>query len=634
MMEKNLIKNNYYEAVNKEWLEKAEIPSDQPQMSAFLELHLEIEEKLMNLANKWLKDQSGLNNHLLKFVKLYQMTKDFETRNKLGSKPLQPIITKIKNLKSLSDFESKMKNFIYDGYDLPFSFHVMQDFMNSNNQILYFGATDLFLPDTSYYQDPQTKEQLMGLFKMTTMQVLTLYGLDPQVADDLLNKAIAFDELLLPVTKSSVEKADYVKMYNPVPREELVSKTKTFNVTKLADELVKTEIDQLIVTNKDFIDKFEEIINEDNFELIKAWMIVSNILAFSGQLSEPLRVASGAFMRALSGVQEAQAQEKYAFYQAYNRLSQAIGLYYGLNYFGPEAKADVEAMVKEIIAIYKKRIKNNTWLNEATKAKAILKLNKITVLIGYPEELPKYYDKYEVKSYEEGSNLVKEAIKFSRLTTKDNFKKYNKKPNRKLWVMSASTVNAYYNPMNNQIVFPAAILQKPYYSVEQSRSANYGGIGAVIAHEISHAFDNNGAKFDEFGSLNNWWTNEDLATFGEKAKKMIKLFDGLETGYGPCNGELTVSENIADAGGIRCALEASKKEEDHNYEDFFTNWARVWRMKAHPQFLQLLLTVDVHGPSVLRANMQLSNLVEFQEFYSLTQEDGMYLDKEKMVEIW
>lgn len=633
-MDKNLLKNNYYEAVNNEWLEQAVIPSDQPAMSAFLELHLDIEKKLMDLASKWLEDQTGLNDHLLKFVKLYQMTKDFSTRDKLGSKPLEPIIQRINELKSLKDLEINAKEMILDGIELPIGFNVMQDFMNSNNQVLYFGATDLFLPDTSYYQDPQTKEQLMGLFKMTTMQVLTLYGLDPVVAEDLLNKAIQFDELLLPVTKSRVEKADYVKLYNPVNKEDLINKTKTFNLSKLANDLVDADVKELIVTNLDFIEKFEEIINENNFELIKSWMTVVNILSFSSLLSEPLRVASGAFMRALSGVAEPQPQEKYAFYEAYNRLSQAVGLYYGINFFGPKAKLDVEKMVNEIIEVYKERLENNTWLDEKTKEKAILKLNTISVHIGYPEELPPYYDLYQVGSYEEGSNLVLEAVKFSRLTTSENFKKYNQKQNRNLWHMPASMVNAYYSPTNNQIVFPAAILQKPYYSLDQSRSANYGGIGAVIAHEISHAFDNNGAKFDENGSLKNWWTEKDLETFNLKAKDMIALFNGVETGYGPCNGELTVSENIADSGGIRCALEASKKEKNHNYEDFFTNWARVWRIKASLQYSQLLLTIDVHGPAILRANMQLSNLPEFQDFYALTKDDGMYLDKEKMVEIW
>ena len=187
-MKKELMKDNFYEAVNGEWLEKAVIPGDQPQISAFLELHLEIEELLMDLASKWSKDQTGLNNHLLKFVKLHEMTKDFETRDKLGSTPLEPVIKRIENLKSLKDLEKNAQEFMLDGIDIPFGYHVMQDFMNSNNQVLYFGATDLFLPDTSYYHNPETKEQLIGLFKMTTMQVLQLYGLDPEKVNELLEK--------------------------------------------------------------------------------------------------------------------------------------------------------------------------------------------------------------------------------------------------------------------------------------------------------------------------------------------------------------------------------------------------------------------------------------------------------------
>ena len=423
-------------------------------------------------------------------------------------------------------------------------------------------------------------------------------------------------------------------MYNPISKAELIGKTKTFNLSKLANNLVGTEVETLIVTNPAFIDKFEEIINEENFELIKSWMIVSNILGFASLLSEPLRVASGAFMRALSGTAEPQAQEKFAFYQAYNRLSQAIGLYYGETYFGPKAKKDVEEMVYEVINVYKERLHNNTWLDDATKEKAIVKLNKISVHIGYPEELPPTYNLYEVGSYAEGSNLVLESIKWSRLNVEENFSKYNKEPNRNLWAMPASMVNAYYMPTNNQIVFPAAILQKPYYSLDQSSSANYGGIGAVIAHEISHAFDNNGAKFDENGSLSNWWTEQDLESFNKKAEDMITLFDGVQTEYGPCNGKLTVSENIADSGGIRAAYNASKNSGKHSNDDFFQNWARVWRQKSSPEYAQLLLNIDVHGPAILRANMQLSNMPEFQEHYGITKEDEMYLPKEKMVSIW
>ncbi len=633
-MKKELIKSNFYEAVNGEWLDIAKIPGDQPAVSAFLELHLEIEKTLMDLTSKWEKDQTKLSDNLKKYIKLYQMTKDFDKRNELGTKPFEMISNKINQLNNLKDLEKAFKDLTLESIEMPFGFMVMQDFMNSNNQILYFGAADLFLPDTSYYKDEAKKSQLIGLFTMTTKQLLALYGLSETEIDKLMKEALAFDELLVPVTKSSVEKADYVKLYNPLSKEEVVKLTNNFDLMGNAESLVKQDVDQLIITNLDFINEFDKIINDANFEMIKSWMIVSNAIKFSSDLTDDIRIAGGAFRRALSGTKEPQNREKFAFYQAYNRFGQVVGLHYGETYFGPVAKEDVRIMVLEMIGVYQERISNNTWLNDETKEKAIKKLSKLSVHVGYPDELPPYFDEFEIKSYEQGSDLIQERLAMSKIMNDHNFDKYNKEPNRNIWGMPASMVNAYYSPTNNQIVFPAAILQEPYYSLKQSPSENYGGIGAVMAHEISHAFDNNGAKFDETGSLNNWWTEADLEAFNKKAKDMISLFEGVDTGFGECNGELTVSENIADSGGLRCAFEASKKNDQHNLEEFFANWARVWRIKASVEYSQLLLKVDVHGPSILRANMQLSNLPEFQEFYEISKDDKMFLPLDKMVSIW
>jgi putative endopeptidase len=633
-MNKEQIKTNFYEAVNGEWIEKAVIPGDQPAVSAFLELHLGIEKTLMDLTSEWEKDQAKLNGNLKKYIQFYQMTKDFDKRNELGTKPFKVILEKINKLNGLRDLEKVFEEFTLESIELPFGFSVMQDFMNSNNQILYFGATDLFLPDTSYYKDETKKEQLIGLFTMTSKQLLSLYGFSSKEIDQLIAEALAFDELLVPVTKSSVEKADYVKMYNPLSKDKIKELTNNFDLMEKAESLVKQEVDQLIITNLDFINAFDSIITEDNFAMIKSWMILSNVIKFASDLTDDIRIAGGAFRRALSGTKEAQSKEKYAFYQAYNRFGQVVGLHYGETYFGPVAKEDVKTMVHEMIDVYQERIDGNTWLNEETKEKAIKKLSTLAVHVGYPDELAPFYDRFEISGYEQGSDIIQERLAMNKIVNAYNYEKYNKEPNRNIWGMPASMVNAYYNPSNNQIVFPAAILQAPYYSLKQSASENYGGIGAVMAHEISHAFDNNGAKFDETGSLNNWWTKADLEAFDKKAKDMITLFDGVETGYGPCNGELTVSENIADSGGLRCALEASKKNDTHNFDEFFQNWARVWRNKSSVEYSQLLLKVDVHGPSILRANMQLSNVPEFLEFYGISEKDKMYLAKDKMVSIW
>lgn len=633
-MKEELLKTNFYESVNGAWLEKTKIPGDQPSVSAFLELHLGIEKTLMDLTKKWEENQEELNDNLKKYIKLYQMTKDFDKRSELGTKPFDVILNKMNQLSNLKDLSEHFNELLLESIEMPFGLSVSQDFMNSNNQVLYFSAASLFLPDTSYYQDETQKQQLIGLFTATTQQLLALYGFSNEEIEQLMKDALAFDALLVPVTKSSVEKADYVKMYNPFKKSEATELTKNFHLIKRIEKLVNQPIDQLIVTNPDFIHAFNDIICKENFNLIKSWMIVSNAIKFSSSLTDEIRIAGGAFGRALSGIKEAQSKEKFAFYQAYNRFSQVVGLFYGETYFGPVAKEDVKTMVHEMIGVYKERISNNTWLQEETKEKAIKKLTKLSVHVGYPDEIPSYYDSFEVLGYEQGSNLIEERLAMTKAVNMYEFNKYNKEPNRNIWGMPASMVNAYYNPMNNQIVFPAAILQEPYYSLKQSASENYGGIGAVMAHEISHAFDNNGAKFDEFGSLSNWWTEADLEVFNNKAKDMIALFDGLETGFGTCNGELTVSENIADSGGLRCALLASSKNKEHNLDDFFKNWARVWRIKSSDEYSKLLLKVDVHGPAILRANVQLSNLPEFQDFYKITEADKMYLPKDKMVSIW
>ncbi|MCK9233638.1 MAG: M13 family metallopeptidase [Acholeplasmataceae bacterium] len=630
-MKEQLRKDNFYEAINAEWHKNAVIPDDQPAMSAFLELHLGIEKTLMELAKKWQEDSSGLNANLLKFLKVLKKANDFNLREELGVEPIKKVIEGVDKITNLADLQSQFKELSLEGINLPFNFMVMQDFINSDNQVLYFHAARLILPDTSYYQNEQTKTQLLALWENTTTAVLKLYGLGDEEIKELLADTIKFDSLLVPVTKSSVEQADYVKMYNPLTKKELLEKVKNIDLIEIAETLVSNEVLKLIATNIDVIEQFDNIFKEENLKIIKSWMKVFNYLKFASEFTENLRVAGGAFTRALSGTKAAQNKEKAAFYKAYNYFNQVVGLYYGENYFGPEAKKEVETMVKEMIMVYQARIKTNDWLKEETKIKAIKKLSTLSVLVGYPEELPKYYDDIVIKDED---TLLDIRLKITKLMTLDNLSKYQKTPNKKLWSMPASMVNAYYNPLNNQIVFPAAILQEPYYSRKQSISANFGGIGAVIAHEISHAFDNNGAKFDETGSLNNWWTQEDLAAFEEKKQMMIKFFDGLETGYGKCNGVLTVSENIADSGGLRAALEASKTHKDHDFEEFFSNWARVWRQKAHSEYQKLLLTIDVHGPAILRANRQLANLKEFQEYYQLQKSDQMFLDEADMITIW
>ncbi|MEA5065105.1 MAG: M13-type metalloendopeptidase, partial [Eubacteriales bacterium] len=244
------------------------------------------------------------------------------------------------------------------------------------------------------------------------------------------------------------------------------------------------------------------------------------------------------------------------------------------------------------------------------------------------------YSQIQIKPAAEGGTLIDNAMDITRLMLLDSFSKWNKPVDRGLWPLSGDTVNAMYSPMNNSINFPAAILQAPFYSLEQPACANYGGIGAVIAHEISHAFDPNGAKVDELGNLKNWWTQADYAKFEELSQTMVKEFDGLEHAGGVVNGTQTMAENVADAGGLACALEAAKREADVDLKALFTSWATIWRQKATPEYEALLLTLDVHAPSKLRANIQLQNMDDFHAAFDIREGDGMYRAPEERVIIW
>jgi len=276
-------------------------------------------------------------------------------------------------------------------------------------------------------------------------------------------------------------------------------------------------------------------------------------------------------------------------------------------------------------------MRKNGFLAESTKEQAIKKLSTIEIKMGYPDEIKPFWFKLV---FDEDASYFEEMQTLFAIRIQDQLDKALKPVDRTRWQMPGHMVNAGYDPSSNDITFPAAILQKPFYSLQQSVSENLGGIGAVIGHEISHAFDNNGANFDENGNLKNWWTEEDFTAFQELTKGMIEQFDGIEFHGGKINGELTISENIADNGGVGVTLEIMHTLPEPDFRAYFINWARVWCRKAKEEYLQLLLSSDVHSPGELRANMQPRNFPEWYETFGVTEHDGMYIAPEKRISIW
>ncbi len=632
-MEKVRIQDDLYNYVNGEWLETAEIPDDKPTAGGFAKLRDEVEKIMMDEFANMSEKGEYPNVYLERAVKLYNAAKDGKRRKKEGLRPVLPTLNKIKKLKDVSSLNRNLKEFVFEGIALPFSIGVDPDLKNTEKHCVMISGPSCILPDTTYYKEEMKAQhdKLISLWSNMVKSVLAKTRLTPEERDLYIQDAIKFDTLIAAYVKSSEEWSEYTKVYNPMSVRTLSGLMKPIKFRKLLNDIFENVPETIIVAEPRYFKNFKNVFNADTFEAYKHWAYVKELLGSCSLLSQELRELGSSYSRALTGVKKIQSIEKQAYNLAGSFYSEPIGIYYGEKYFGEKAKKDVTEMVEEIVEQYKVRISNSDVLSEKTKEKAILKLSTMKLKMGYPDKVREIYSKLV---FDESDSLYAIVSKLGRILVENNFSKLNEPVDRSKWAMPGHMVNACYSPYVNDITFPAAILQAPFYSINQSRSENLGGIGAVIGHEISHAFDNNGANCDEKGNINNWWTKEDYKNFKKRTKAMIKEFEGITLPWGEVNSSLIVSENIADNGGMAVTLDLMKKLKDASYEEYFKNWARVWCMKGKPEYLALLLKVDVHAPTILRANMQPRNFPEWYETFSVTSKDKMYLAPSKRVVIW
>jgi len=635
MEEKVRVQDDLYMFTNKEWLDKAVIPADKPTTGGFADLATQVEDLLIADFNKMSKGKMPApDGNTEKAITLYKIAKNVDKRNKEGFKPVLKTLEKIYKMNNVSDFNKKLKEMVLNDYPLPFSIGVETNMKDSLHHALMLSGPSTILPDTTYYKEEmkQQHDALMLVWTDMVSKLLKFTPLNEEERKTYVENAVKFDAIIATLVKSSEEWSEYVKMYNPMPIKKVCSLIKPVKLKKLLTAFYGEKLpEEIIVADPKWLKGFKTLFLEETFTLYKCWAYVEKVLTSSSLLSEELREIGSIFQMALSGVKSLSTIEKQAYRLASNYFSEPVGLYYGRKYFGETAKKDVVEMVEEIIKTYKKRVQRNDFLSEETKRKALLKLDKIVIKMGYPDKADEIYDLFSVSK---NNSLYQSIADIKAVKIKDNFDKLYKDVNRAKWVMPGHMVNACYNPFSNDITFPAAILQAPFYSIKQSRSSNLGGIGAVIGHEISHAFDNNGAKCDENGNLNNWWTKDDFKKFTLKTKSMIKEFEGIELPWGKVNAKFIVSENIADNGGMAVTLEIMRGMKDADYKEYFFNWARVWCMKAREEYLKLLLQIDVHAPSVLRANMQPRNFIEWYDTFEVKSTDKMYIAPQKRVIIW
>ena len=635
MSETNVrIQDDLYEAVNGEWMKTAVIPDDRPRTGGFSDLDQDVERIMMADFKAFAEGSKTSDIPEMQYaIALYKKVLDVERRNREGIAPVLPLLNAIQSIRTIEDLNQAASDLLLKGIDLPIQMEVDADMEDATKNSFLVMGPSIILPDTPYYaEDHPAGKQLLSIYADMAAKVLAFTPLSEEEQKQYLEDALAYDALIAKKVKSKLEWSEYFKCHNPLGVDEVAAYVAPFDLKKVLKDLYGENAPEIVIVyDPKAIKEMNGYFCEENFTLYLHWAYVKALLRSTAFLSEELAALGKTYTRVLTGVAADPTLEKQAYQTASNMYSEPVGVYYGRTYFGEEAKKDVVDLVKKIIATYKLRMEKNTFLAPSTKEKAIRKLSTIEIKMGYPDAVREIWSRLV---FDESDSLFTIMKQLSGIRQKDMLDKLRKPVDRTEWMMPGHMVNACYNPSANDITFPAAILQKPFYSLQQSVSENLGGIGAVIGHEISHAFDNNGANFDENGNLKNWWTGEDFQAFKELTQDMIEQFDGIEFHGGKVNGELVVSENIADNGGMGVTLEIMHTLDDADFQAYFINWAKVWCMKAKEEYIQLLLANDVHSPGVLRANMPPRNFSEWYEAFGVTEKDQMYIAPDKRISIW
>jgi Predicted metalloendopeptidase len=448
-------KDNLYLAVNGAWQEKAEIPSDKPRTGGFMDLDEGVEKTLMADFHEFANDEGKIDNDLLlQAVKLYRLANNVEHLNKFHHQPILKDIQEITDLNDLNDLSKNLAKLSLNGFSLPIDVGVDADMKDTSKNVVYIGGAGLILPDKSYYAEGnKSGEALLNKFGEVATRLLSMIGYKLNEAKQITKEALDFDKSLVPFVKSSEEWADYTKIYNPIDFSEYTKKSKNVDLKSQVVELINATPEKVIITEPRYLDNFDKVVNEESFESLKSWMVVKQLTGNASILDEEFRQTIGEYSLALSGAKELQNRTKYAYHRASSVFGQVVGVYYGKKYFGEAAKDDVRNMIKKMISVYEQRINDNTWLSEDTKKKAIVKLDKIVVKVGYPDKIDDVYKKININ---ENESLYDNMKAISKIFTQDSLDQYTKPVDRTKWLMPGHMVNACYDPSRNDITFPAA----------------------------------------------------------------------------------------------------------------------------------------------------------------------------------
>lgn len=628
--------DDFYEAINKEWFDKIKLDKSCVSYGTFQEVSNKItddvKEMIQDIKNNINKYDD--NSEELKVVTLYDNYLDIDMRNELGIKPIKKYINQVNMVQDEQGVRNLLRDKEFSYFQFLINLGIGADCKDSSKNILYIGNSRLGLGNSHYYKNNILKDVYLDY--ITKLNLLS--GLD---SENAIKDAEVFYEIerkiadKIPTREEEALEEDRIeKSYNVYTIKELDKAYPSIEFSKLLKEYKLNKAKKIVVENPKVLNVVNDLINKNNVNDMKIYFRTSILLRTDNLLTEEFRGASSDLKKKLYGGEVANLNENNAVRFAMCQLEDIISKLYVDKHFDYECKKDVENMANEIIKNFKKRLEKNDWMSDDTKKEAIKKLKKLDVKIGYPNKWDDY-STLEINSYDNNGNLVDNLICIYNFEMNKGFSNINKSVDKDKWSMGACTVNAYYNPINNEIVFPAGILQAPFYDKYAIKEKNLGGIGVVIGHELTHAFDNIGSQFDENGRLKNWWCEKDYKEFSERSKQIINYYSNISMDNGKhINGELTVGENISDLGGMACIIDIANNLENPNYKELFENYAKIWREASTEEMKEFLLKNDCHAPKKVRVNEVLSQFDEFYKTYNINEEDKMYVKPENRIGIW
>lgn len=646
--------DDFFRHVNGTWLDNTEIPDDQTSWGGFNQLRKKTDADVLEILNvaieerdfPKIKDAQGneIDSDQEKAVNYYETIMDTVARNKQGKAPVMPYLSKIDEIVTKDDVETYLTNMAPYGGGGFYGFGVFNDLKNSSQYAGYMSGGSLGLT-RDYYVDAKVSDKLEK-YEVFVAKMLQEFGDDEATAKQNAATIVAFEKSLAEPMMTKEESRDIRKLYNPMSVKELQKLAPAIDWQAHLEGIGVGDIETVIVTDLGYFKAMSTIFENRSVEDIKLVLRWNTINSALSSLSTDLETANWEFYsKEMQGAKKQRPRDERALNNLNGAIGEALGKLYVEKMFPPEAKKKAEEMIHNVMLGFEKRIAQLPWMSEITKEKALEKLHKLTVKIAYPD-VWKDYSELQVKGLENGGSYFENVINVTKWNYNQNMNKLGKEVDRTEWGMSPQTVNAYFNPVNNEIVFPAAILQPPFYDYRADEAVNYGGIGAVIGHEISHSFDDSGARFDGDGNLKNWWKDEDSEEFKKAGKKLIDQYSNIiAIDSMHLNGEFTLGENIGDLGGVQAAYEGlqiffaknGKPAKIDGYtpeQRFFLSWGTIWRTKMRDDALKNRIMTDTHAPGMYRAYMPLKNVDAFYAAFNVKEGDNMYLKPEDRVRIW